>query len=551
MKRLRLGLVLCIFWPALARGDVVELTDGRIYRGKVTREGKLLIIKMDYGRVELNAADVKRWVRTEPATQPKAETPAPPSPRRTRVPLFAATDATRPESVAFLLMRRLPQVEPGTASYELRQLILRRRRDAHDRLRKLLGHWRHPKDFQIHRGKFQRELKTAEDLLGEIEAIRGDEPQQRKKRKRLRAEASKGLLTAARSWGDPLLRQFLMGVAHYHNGDYREAEKAFRTCRRDMPLLAAGAQGHWLSLLKVNQPVKALAAATEVLRLRPDSRDALRDLREAMKRVPGARAGSETFLLAQALSSQYEDAPKRSFRRRKGIVWLLPKNVTQSRRASLPVPSYDHLVFRQAVGVPVGSRTLLVDEATVRNAVEIYVRLGDGTLVPGRTRRVTTFGSRKPRPPLTLVTVEGRQFTPVGFSAEAKFAANAQVTLYSLGMYMEMGRRVHPITAMVTGTGADGIPGLSGKLFAGDSAGPVIAGDGRLVGFLAGKTDVNAPDGGPDNLIGPADLAGLVKRAAKGRARGFGFRRARRKVTVRPAPGAHFIVYGIETERLD
>ena len=80
----------------------------------------------------------------------------------------------------------------------------------------------------------------------------------------------------------------------------------------------------------------------------------------------------------------------------------------------------------------------------------------------------------------------------------------------------------------------------------------MVTADNRLAGFLVGKTDPMTTGGGADRALAPADLADLVKRAARTSSYGYGgYRRAKRKVTPRPAQGVIFLVLVTAAEMPD
>ena len=71
-----------------------------------------------------------------------------------------------------------------------------------------------------------------------------------------------------------------------------------------------------------------------------------------------------------------------------------------------------------------------------------------------------------------------------------------------------------------------------------------------LIGFLAGRTDVDADGGGSGGFVDRSDLKMLAERAVKTASPGLPGR-SRRDATVEHAKGPVFLVCGIECERLD
>ena len=543
-RKLALAVLAFATWAALARGDIVYLNNGKVYRGQVTRKEDKVLIKMALGTIAVNASDVQRIIKTAAATQP--DTPTSPTPPTDRQKL-GLERFTRPESHVFLYMRQLATTPSGMASYRLREKIKEWRIRTHDRERRLEGRWISPEETSRHRREFAELLKKTQDTVRQLRRITYssslDADAQRVRYKRKLAGE---LRRAAQVWPDPILRDFLTGMAYLEGLYYSRALKHFRNCREAAPRVAGFWQGEGVALAGAGEKLKALAAYMEALRLRPDSRDAIELVRRGMKETPGAKMGEPTYIAARDLTDLYEEPSGRYYTRR-GVTWLMPGRDWLGREHALPTPTYDRLVFRQAVGVPISKTTLLVDGVAVKEALEVFVILGDGMVVPGRFRPSSTYGRGKAPIRLDLVTVADCVFTPLATDEKAKATAGQQVTAYGLSLYEEMGSRVRPIPTKIEKVEANGAIRLAQGLIAGESAGPIITKDGRLLGFLAGKTDATADGGGPDQVIGLTEIADLIKRAGRSSSYG-GYRRVKRKITPKPAQGRCFVVLATAAE---
>ncbi|MDY6913099.1 MAG: hypothetical protein SVT52_01390, partial [Planctomycetota bacterium] len=319
-------------------------------------------------------------------------------------------DPTRPEPIVFMLMRSLAATPAGTASYELRRQIDRWQSFAHDQKRKVGGNWLSPEDFQRRRRAYAEHLKQVQSLAHNIRRIRGDEPADLAERKQLRGRLNAKLIQAAKTPTDPLLRNFLLAVAQLQTGRAGRAEAAFRQCARQAPTVAGFHQGRALALQQLDRHTDALAECIRVLELRPTSREALYMLQDTMKKVPGSDIRTETYTAAGKLLGRYEN-PKHS--KRRGRAWLMPGGDWLVRNEMLPDLPYDRLVFRQALGVPIGKRTLMVDAGLADGAVELLVRIGEKTLVPAYVRRTGSYGRTGKRPVLAFLSVEDIEFTPL------------------------------------------------------------------------------------------------------------------------------------------
>lgn len=552
MKNIATVFLVCLMVTAITGADVVFMKDGTTYEGKVIRKGKRVIIEMKNGMIqkELNPSNIRRIVKSElPADKPPQRKTTAKKSKPTHIRRVASIIlASRPEPIVFILMRRLAATRAGMASFELRRQIKRWRNATHDRLRKIDAKWIAPKELRRRRNAFVHDLDEAEKIAKEARKIRGDSTADRNRRMRLEMQAYRKMLAAAQRWPDPLVRTFLIGVANYNGKYYHKAEPAFRKCRKNTPLVAAFHQGHALALLKVNRPLDSLEAIVEVLQLQPDSKEALKLLRNGIKSVPSSMTRKKIFVRAQKLAAQYDDSSRRTrTRRKKSVRWMLPGKFKRPRGDSLPRLSYFRMTFNQATAVPVGKHTLLVDSAIVKNAGKtVYVRIDADTTVPAKITRRSS--RKKTAPPLTLLTVNDYEFKPLKFDADVKFTDGQKAAIYALGFYTEMDQAITRIETKVKNVSSANEPLFSAALSAGDAGGPVVSPDRQLLGFLAGKIDVRVAGGGKDIFIAPADLADLLKRIKKKRPSRS---RSRRTVTVKPATGDAFIVYSIECEKLN
>ncbi len=122
------------------------------------------------------------------------------------------------------------------------------------------------------------------------------------------------------------------------------------------------------------------------------------------------------------------------------------------------------------------------------------------------------------------------------------------LTAYGLGLYEQMGSGIRAIRGEVE-SADDGSVRVSARLAPGEAAGPVVAEDGRLVGFLAGRTDVTADGGGANRMIPVSELAALIKQARRPASDyGGSFGRPKRKAASQPVAGKSFVVYATMAE---
>jgi hypothetical protein len=543
---MRIGLVialLCAAATAPAVGDVVLMNSGKVYHGQVSRKGDKVLIKTSMATIAVNAADVRRIIRTAPTTQPEAPTPEVPTP----VARLPGEDLARPECFAFLTIRQLEATPGGMASFQLRQRLKSWRVKVHDRERKVGSRWLTPKDVAKCRQDFLDLVKKTSSTVRDIRRTSTTSPEGRAKRVRYKRALSRQLRSAASAWADPLLRDFLVAAAYLEGLYYKQAMAQFQRCRKATPRIAAFRQGEGLALAGMDRKLEALSPYMEVLRLRPDSRDALDLLLRGLRETPGDQMDKPAYLAARDMLDSYERPSGRSYTR-SGTSWLMPGRPWVARENTIPTPPCDRLVFRRGVGVPVSKQALLVDRQTVHEALEVFVRIDAQTLIPAAARRVSTFGRKTPPLPLALVTVRDCEFQSLGAGGEAKFAKGLSVMSYGLPLYQEMGSQIRPIPAKIAKVDPNGVAALSENLVAGEAAGPILTKDGVLAGFLVGKTDPMVDGAGPNRVIPLSRLDELIKRASRGYSSYTGYRRVKRKIEPKAVTGRFFVVLAVAAE---
>ncbi|HUT60171.1 MAG TPA: hypothetical protein VNA25_20180 [Phycisphaerae bacterium] len=548
MRRIAFCILIPVLSVVAAQADVVYLRNGQKYEGKATTKGDKVLIETRVGTFELDAADVLHIARTPVKPEPSpATSPAGAEPGTGRP--ISAEQATQPESVIFILMRNLAGTPPGTGSYAIRQQIERWRIAAHDRKRRVGTKWVTPDEFARRRQSYAETLKEAEELLRKVRYSSGHSQKSEAERKRELAPAISKLQAAAGSWPDPLIRNFLSAVAQYQAGNYTQAEALFRRCAEEQPLVAAFRQGRALSLVGADRALPALAELIAAMDLRPDSRELVQSLQECMKKVPGARIKDPLFVRAQEVLSEYPDADRTGLATY-GVTWLMPGKDWRVRGESLPVPPYDRMVFRQALGVPIAKNTLLLDADVVKNAQELFVQIDSNTFTPALVRRTSMY-AREAQPLLT-VSVRGYEFTPPPIADANYRPTDNRALAYGLVTYSEMQVSRRKLFAQLGPRDANGAVTATTTLGPGEAAGPVFAADGTLVGFMAAKTDVGADGGGPDRFIPISKAAAIIKRAASSTSSYYsGFGRAKRNFKTRQVAGSLFVVHGIIGEKLE
>ena len=551
---------------AQAPADIVYLKTGNTYEGTVvSRTDKEVVIDVRGRHVTVPMEEVLhiRFEKPVPADDEKKPQTAPapagvPDDRESLDGLaerpFAPDKATRPESIAFMLMRKLATMPPGPDAYQLRKQIDQWRIYAHDRKRRGGLQWVSPKEFAAQCAAYADLLKEAQGLATAATRARQGGGRGQVSAKEW-AGAMNKLKDAAMKWPDPLLRDFLLGLAALQAKEYNVAADRFRSCSEAAPRVGGFRQGYGLAQTALRQHIAAVSEFTAVLRLQPGSRDAIELLQEAMKKTPGAMTKDPAFVAAQELLNEYERPPEGQssyYRRRQ--VWLMPGRPWYvQERSLLPSPPCDRLVFRQGVAVPIDKETLMLDAAVVKDAEEVFIRVNSQTVVGARIKKPSYMGPQVKAGALAFVRAEGVEFTPLKFDKAVRPGKGQDVTFYGLSLYEEMGEAVRQVRTMVKSVDKDGAFKLGAGAIAGEAAGPVVTADGRLLGFVADKTDVKADGGGQGLAMPPAETADLIGRIGSGSSYYRAYGRVGRKAAAEPliAKGRAFVVYATALEKLE
>ncbi len=542
--------------------DIVHARDGKKYEGTVTRVGEKVTVATANGTVELDAGDI---ILIEPSSGGPAPSPgatgapaATPAGGATSMPAFKGMDVTRlamPEAVAFISMRHLAVEPPGLMSAQLRQQVDTWRANAHDRKRRAGSEWFTPEDFGRHRKSFVNLAKEAADLAKKAKPMTPTgkpDPNYPKNFAVFEAKVDQALHV----WLDPLTRDFLQGVAACDANRFTQAGPVFRDCTRDnnvrrgCPFIPAFYQGWSMALTEEDHASDAVARLLDALTLRPDSSDLLYQLKATIKRMPGSEIKADTYVRAKKMLDEF-DLPDKPATTLRNINWQMPGHAWSVRDETLPIPPYDRLVFRQGAAVPVAARALLVDAAVVKDATDVYVQVGEGKFVPAYVLR--RVASLKPLPPLAVLVTTSCEFTPAEIE-DSNRPPQGNVRGYGLDFFFDMGSTFRKFSTSLTAEGADVKTAL--PLLAGEGASPLLTDKGVLVGFLAGKTDVAADNGGPNAVITLSQVAAVMKLARDPKLKpDFESNYSRAKYLTAPVvptvKGEAFIIQAIVPEKLE
>ncbi|GAH71916.1 unnamed protein product, partial [marine sediment metagenome] len=254
----------------------------------------------------------------------------------------------------------------------------------------------------------------------------------RARQRRLQTEAREELLAAARVWPDTVIRDFLIATLNLRHEAYARAEEGFRRCVQAQPLVAAFHQGRGYALLGLKRPLDALEEFALCLRLRDDTYETIKLVRNGMKEVPGRSIKDPVYTRARELVDRYEK-PTHEYRSySRGMSWLMPGAVWTARQGTLFTGPYDRVVAKQALGVPVSENgLLLVDRGALAGAQLIYVEVAPGRFARAQFARQIWSGLRSASRniPLAPIAVRGVTFTPVDLVKPAALKADQAVTI--------------------------------------------------------------------------------------------------------------------------
>ena len=524
MRKLIAIALLAALLASAATGDTVHMRDGRALVGKVTKVGDKLKIKTPLGVIVVDQTDVIYVAYGDGEAKPATTGPAthrPPKPVTVKPDVvWNISKAVLPDQIVFMLSRRLEAL-PGASSTSLREQIRIRKIAAHEAQRKVAATWLTRDEQRRRRAIYEENLRNARDLLRQAESLeRSSKRDAKAKAKELRAKARGQLDAGVRVWPDMTMRMFLSGLVDLESKDYKSADKHFRTCIEAEPLVAGFRQARGLALVGLKRPLAALAEFTASLELRDDDFESIRMVEETMKTVPGAKLQDPIHVRAKALLDRYEK-PDRAIRRRRsrGAVWMMPgkKPWTVTDRSPLPLPPYDRIVTRQALGVAIAENALLVDAAAVKGAAAMYVQLEPGLIVQARPKRKSyaalAGGGEEVDIPLTAIIVPTATFTPVDVANPVPLKDDQYVTVRAVNAYRRMGTAIRTGTARVSKP-EKGQATLAGGCQPGERAGAVFV-DKTFAAMFTARTDVQGPGCGTSQLVKPADLAQGVKNMAR------------------------------------
>ncbi|MBN1944017.1 MAG: hypothetical protein JW849_12060 [Phycisphaerae bacterium] len=451
------------------------------------------------------------------------------------------TDLARPESMIYFLLRS----RAGHATMpraETEQNLRLYRAYAHDHRRQADGRWLRPADYQRQRKVFNQLCREAKNHFRQATGRREPTHRQRLEQSRHRAAGQAKLRQAAGAWADPLLRSFLLAEAARQTGDFGQAENLFARCAREEPRAAAFHQGQAMALMGLKRYSEALRAYMRALALKPDSREAVEMLQQALRDAPGSDIETPAFREAREMLSAYPERGGGNIGRVAATTtWLLPGKTLRCKNDTLPDLPMDRLIVQQAVGTPVAEHTLLVDERILADADEVLVQIDSKTLAPAAFRKSSRRKNNEP--PMSLITVPDYTFTPLPMLRGDPKNDDA-VTAQAVNVFAEMGNDVHrqPVQVRTDQNGYVTDPGPA--LAEGESAGILLTDKGKLAGVVVRNLDVMA-DSPAEAVYTAEDLTPLLKRIRKSSPR----RRTKRTVTPQPAAGNVFIVYTLKRER--
>lgn len=554
-----ISLLLCSLLVSTAIAETVYLNDGREIQGSVTRKGEQLLVTQKNGEVIRVASDAVLYIGG--TTQDAETSPDDTAPDDSLDDAIFSSDTTG--SIVDLTQVTMPEIYVWSFIRRDRpDLADRYRKLAHDRQRKIGTRWMGPEDFIRRRQAYLDATLEAQKTFNEAEDldIQHRDPATRarniRKQRSLMETGTRQLARAAALWTDPTLRRFLLGAAELQADDYTAASVQFQTCAREIPQVAAFHQGLGMAQFGDAQYDDALASFVTMLKLQPDAAEAAALLQTALAATPGQYIDRPNYRAAKELVDAYQTRQNASRRSRSGktdVDWLLPGDVRRVDSHGLPTPTVDRYIPMQAIGVPVGKGTLLVEAAIVRNAMTLHVELPNGDLIAAELpRRIDTDV------PAVLIDVPLVEFTPLLDAQAIDKGKNPKppkpdiaVQVHGMNLMAEMGQSPRVFTTTVTRQAvtdpdALGRLTLAQGLLAGEAAGPVFDDKGNFLGILEGKTSTD-PEKLRDHFLTVGDLAEILEDVREPN------RTPRRGLQMEPiqAAGRFFRVHALHGERFE
>lgn len=552
-------LLVATMLSAAALADTVYMRDGRKLVGKVIEEGDTVRIQMAYGTVDLKRSEIIYIVRGTGTTQPTATTDPTPQAVTRFVParpdvVWTIEKAVLPEAILFMVSRRLELLADDPSSLALREQVRRWRISAHDGQRKLGHQWLSRTEQRRRRGEYEKRQRLAYEHARKARSLsRSQDPQKVRQYKEYTVRAAREMETGIRNWPDSLMQMFFLAVLDLERKDYKQAEIRFRKCIEAEPLVAAFRQGRGMALLGLSRPLTALAEFVGCMQLRDDTYQTRYLVEETMKAVPGVKLKDPVYLMARDLLDRYEE-PRSAYRpsSSRGTAWLMPsRRPWMSQGLVLFLPTYDRIVTRQALGVPVAAGALLVDKAALKGAELVYVQLSDNVIVRAYPKKtIYGFSSKKADLPVTLLLVPTATFTPVDLIAPAKLKAGDDVTVRAANALRQMGTTIRADRTKVVSV-EDGTPVLKTGSLPGERVAAVFL-DDVFAGLVTGRAVLQEDDCGTSTFIKPADLAALgkqLKRSSFGSYSAYSGPRLKADAPKIPASGSVFRVFALVGDR--
>ena len=475
-------MLIVLLLASAAGGGTVYLRDGRQLTGKITRKDGKVKIEMALGTVVVNESDIVFASEAGPDNRPQGKPTEPPRREGAGVSIQPRTQwnislVTLPEPVLFMTARKLELLGDLSETESIRHELGQWRILAHDGKRKVAAEWLSRERQRQRRDLFLELAKESAQLARKANFIRANSPAENARKKQLQAKAEAVMTKAAGVWPDLLIRDFFIATLDLQAGRFTQAEGRFRKCIEREPLVAAFHQGRGLALAGMKRHLAALAEFVACLELRDDTYETITLVQAAMKEVPGERIDEPICLKAKQLVARYEPPQRRRSGRARGITWLMPGKLWQSRGPELFTPPYDRLIAKQSLAVPINEGgALLVDADAVAGAVVMYVQLGDGQMI--RAEPVRTTSRRQGTQmdlPLAVIRTRGASFTPVALKSPPSLEAGQTVTIRAANLYRQMGTATRAGQAKVLSVNGDAVR-LDATLLPGEATGVILAG---------------------------------------------------------------------------
>ena len=541
MNKIKFSLGIIIFVTAftlsshnIAQADTVYLSNGKSVKGKVTKKnGKVIVVTSKGKRLVFEKSDIL-YIAKDNNSKTDSESKDKPSTTENKSDNDSESKSDKPDSkttetnnsgsgseklqtrvtskdgtltpeheVFRFLRKRNAAIKAGKTGANYKTSIDNFRVKAHDKEIRFKGKWINQKTISKIFKRFG-ELKSDANaaLSGKVRPRKKIKGKKRRKRYKeiaknnRKKECIKYLKKAAVLVPDQTMRKFYLGLCALRGEKYTTASGFFSSCIKQSPLNQAYHQALVKAYFNDKKYAKAFLALNEFAKKFPNSSQPFELIKDCLSKMPGKERKKTYTKVSKALAKQfYKKFSKiRRNSRSRLTSWSFPdKNLSDSRKVSIPTPSSYYYQSCSALAVPVTSKKLLLDRGALLGTCRVYVEIGSGIYAEAKFSKVKS-SSKEKVPNLATITVPGYSFTPVERSKSKNIPIDTNLTGYTVNWLSSLGTKKRKFTSKVGSVDEDGNIILKKGIAAGETAAPIFTKSGEFAGFIPGYTNCMQDD---------------------------------------------------------